>query len=91
MTDETFSNGFWLGGELVTAETAAKQKAAPAPSGDVAALTKERDEWKAKAEAAEGQKAIPEDALARLEGVSGIGKDLAKKALAALTAAPAGS
>ena len=50
--------------------------------GEVATLTEERDA--ARKALAEG-KVIPDDALSRLEGVSGIGKALAEKALAALT------
>ena len=49
--------------------------------GEVATLTEERDA--ARKALAEG-KVIPDDALSRLEGVSGIGKALAEKALAAL-------
>lgn len=48
----------------------------------VVSLTAERD---AAQKALEEGGVIPEDALARLEGVSGIGKALAEKALAALT------
>lgn len=44
MPDE-FSNGFWLGGELVTAESLAEKKAAPAPVEDTAVL---RAEYEAK-------------------------------------------
>lgn len=49
----------------------------------LAALTTERDALKKQLADA---KPIPEDALARLEGVKGIGKDLAQKGLDALTA-----
>lgn len=40
-----YSNGFWIGDELVTAESLAQKKAAPAPAGDAAAL---RAEYEAK-------------------------------------------
>lgn len=59
---------------------------ADAPAGDLAALAQERDGWKARAEAAEGQQGIPADALDRLKKVDGIGEKLAQKALDALTA-----
>lgn len=49
----------------------------------LAALTTERDSLKKQLA---DSKLIPEDALARLEGVKGIGKDLAQKGLDALTA-----
>lgn len=49
--------------------------------GRVATLSEERD---AARKAFEEARTIPDDALSRLEGVSGIGKALAEKALAAL-------
>lgn len=60
--------------------------AAPVDSGlqeKLDAVTRELDQLKQQAANAQ---ALPDDALKRLEGVKGIGPDLAKAALAALTA-----